>query len=62
MGDVRSDGLALRLKAKPGSALAIGRDAEIADKTGAGRDHGRTLGRVYHFGKWSFDRVIHRLS
>ena len=37
LGDVCRDGLALRLKAKPGSPLAIGRDPEIADKTGAGR-------------------------
>jgi F0F1-type ATP synthase membrane subunit c/vacuolar-type H+-ATPase subunit K len=44
LGDVCRDGLALRLKAKPGSPLAIGRDPEIADKTGAGRGHGRSLG------------------
>ena len=43
LGDVCRDGLALRLKAKPGSPLAIGRDPEIADKTGAGRGHGRSL-------------------
>ena len=59
LGEVGCDGLALRLKAKPGSALAIGRDPEIADKTGAGRGHGRSLGQVYHFGKRTFDRVIH---
>ena len=50
--------MALGLKAKAGSALAIGRDPEIADKTGTGRGHGPSLGRVYHFGKRSFDRVI----
>ena len=62
LGNVGRDGLALRLKAKPGSALAVGRDPEIADKTAAGRGHGRSLGGVYHFGKRSFDRVIHPLS
>ena len=36
LGDVCRDGLALRLKAKPGSPLAIGRDPEIADKNGGG--------------------------
>jgi hypothetical protein len=59
LGDVSGDGLALRLKSKPGSALAIGRDPEIADKTGAGSGHGRSLSRAYHFGKRTFDRVIH---
>ena len=59
--DMRDDRLGLRLKAKAGSALAIGRDPEIADKTGAGRGHGRSLRRVYHFGKRTFDRVIHLL-
>jgi hypothetical protein len=59
LGDVGGDGLALRLKAKAGSPLAIGRDPEIADKTGAGRGHGQNLGRVYHCGKRSFDKVIH---
>jgi hypothetical protein len=55
---VGGDGLALRLKAEAGSALAIGRDPEIADKTGAGRGHGWSLGPMYHFGKWTFDEVI----
>jgi hypothetical protein len=45
LGNVRGDRLALRLKAKAGSALAVGRDPEIADKTGAGRGHGRSLGQ-----------------
>ena len=58
LDDMGSNGLALRLKAEPGSALAIGRNPEIADKTGAGRGHGPCLRRVYHFGKWTFDRVI----
>ncbi len=53
--------MALRLKAKAGSALAIGRDPEIADKTGVGRGHSWSLRQVYHFGKRSFDRVIHVL-
>ncbi len=44
LGEVCRDGLALRLRAKPGSPLAIGRDPEIADKTGVGRGHGRSLG------------------
>lgn len=35
LADVRRYGLTLRLEAKSGSALAIGRDPEIADKTGA---------------------------
>jgi predicted RNA-binding Zn-ribbon protein involved in translation (DUF1610 family) len=60
LGDVSGNGLALRLKAKARSALAIGRDPEIADKTGAGRGHGPSLGRVYHFVKRTFDRMIRR--
>jgi hypothetical protein len=61
LSHVGGDRLALRLKAKAGSALAIGRDPEIADKTGAGRGHSPTLGRVYRFGKRSFDEVIQAL-
>ena len=40
LGDVRRYGLALHLEAKPGSALAISRNPEIADETGAGRGGG----------------------
>ena len=58
LSDVGGDRLALRLKAKAGSVLAIGRDPEIADKTGVGRGRSQSLGRVYHFGKRTFDRVI----
>ena len=41
--DVGGNGLALRLKPETGSPLATGRDPEIADKTGAGRGHSRSL-------------------
>ena len=34
----------LRLKAEAGSALALGRDPEIADETGAERGHSRSRG------------------
>ena len=54
---MRGYSLALRLKAKPGSALAIGRNPEIADKTSAGRGRGQSLGGLHHFGKRSFDRM-----
>lgn len=40
--DVCGDRLALRLKAKPGSPLAIGRNPEIADKNGG--EEGTTAG------------------
>ena len=42
--------MALRLKAKAGSALAVGRDTEIADKTGAGRGHGPSLVSLFKVG------------
>lgn len=53
---IKADGcaLALRLKAEAGSALAIDRDPKVADKAGAERGYGRSLGGVCHFGKRGF--------
>lgn len=57
-GHVRGHGLALCFQSKAGSPLALGRNPEIADKAGQGREHGLSLALVYHSGKWSFDRMI----
>jgi hypothetical protein len=53
LGDVGGNGLALRLKAKPGSALAIGADAKVGDEPPRlPRGHGvftpRSAGVVTH--------------
>ncbi len=54
LGEVGCDGLALRLKAKPGSALAIGADAKVGDEP-PGLPHGhagvfatRSVGAIIH--------------